>query len=66
MTPQDLIEARLRLGLTQREMAEALLTPFPTYRNWEYGRGAQALAKRRLVAERVAQLLAEVEKETTS
>ncbi len=37
MTPSELKEARLRLGLTQTQMAGALATPFRTYQDWEGG-----------------------------
>jgi DNA-binding transcriptional regulator YiaG len=35
MTAVELKEARLRLGLTQTQMADALSTPFRTYQDWE-------------------------------
>lgn len=35
MIARELKEARLRLGLTQHEMAEAMNTPFRTYQDWE-------------------------------
>lgn len=38
MTARELKEARLRLGLTQHEMAEAMNTPFRTYQDWEGAR----------------------------
>lgn len=37
MTPVALKEARLRLSLTQTQMADTLATPFRTYQDWEYG-----------------------------
>ena len=37
MTPQQLRARRERLGMTQAEIAEKLLTPKDTYRNWEQG-----------------------------
>jgi DNA-binding transcriptional regulator YiaG len=37
MTGQELREARLRLGLNMRQMAEALETPYRTYQDWELG-----------------------------
>ena len=37
MTSQDLVQARLRLGLNIKQMAEALNTPYRTYQNWELG-----------------------------
>lgn len=37
MTSTELKEARLRLGLTQTQMADALATPFRTYQDWEGG-----------------------------
>ena len=37
MTSAELKEARLRLGLTQKQMADALATPFRTYQDWERG-----------------------------
>jgi DNA-binding XRE family transcriptional regulator len=33
-----LIAARTALGYTREQMADELLTPFHTYRAWEYGR----------------------------
>jgi len=48
MTSSDLKEARLRLGLTQTQMADALATPVRTYQGWEADRyaipGAVSLA----------------------
>lgn len=38
MTHSELKEARLRLGLTQTQMADALATPVRTYQGWEAGR----------------------------
>ena len=38
MTGEELKEARRVLGLTQKQMAEALETPFRTYQDWEMGR----------------------------
>lgn len=35
MTAKQLREARQKLGLSQKEIAEALETPFRTYQNWE-------------------------------
>lgn len=35
MTARELKEARLRLGLTQHEMAATINTPFRTYQDWE-------------------------------
>lgn len=32
-----LVNWRFRHGLRQKEAADILLTPFDTYRNWEYG-----------------------------
>jgi len=40
MTSADLKEARLRLGLTQTQMADALATSVRTYQGWESGRYA--------------------------
>jgi DNA-binding transcriptional regulator YiaG len=40
MTAADLKETRLRLGLTQSQMADALDTPVDTYQGWEQGRYA--------------------------
>ena len=37
MTPEQLREARSNLGLTQKQMAAALATPFRTYQDWENG-----------------------------
>lgn len=37
MTSTELKETRLRLGLTQTQMADALATPFRTYQDWEGG-----------------------------
>ncbi len=34
---QRLIDARTALGLTERQMAERLLTPWQTYQQWERG-----------------------------
>jgi hypothetical protein len=34
---ERLISARYKLGLSERKMAEALLTPVSTYKNWESG-----------------------------
>lgn len=48
MIHSELREARLRMGLSQTQMAAALATPFRTYQDWEYGvakiPGAVALA----------------------
>jgi DNA-binding transcriptional regulator YiaG len=38
MTSAELKEARLRLGLTQTQMADALATSARTYQGWEAGR----------------------------
>lgn len=45
--PRDL---RVRLGLTQREMAANLRVPFDTWRNWETGRVSLDPAVRSLLA----------------
>jgi len=37
MTHTELKEARLLLGLTQTQMADALDPPFRTYQDWEGG-----------------------------
>ena len=37
MTPDQLIQARLRLGLSKADMAKELQTPYRTYQNWELG-----------------------------
>ena len=37
MEPKQLKEERLRLGLTQSEFADRLMTPFETYSKWERG-----------------------------
>ncbi len=38
MTASELKEARLRLGLSQSKMADALATSVRTYQGWESGR----------------------------
>ena len=38
MTHAELKAARLRLGRTQSQMADALATPLDTYQGWEQGR----------------------------
>ena len=37
MTREELKESRLRMGLSQKAMAEALNTPYRTYQDWELG-----------------------------
>jgi len=37
MTPDQLKQARLQLGLNIKQMAAALGTPYRTYQNWELG-----------------------------
>jgi len=37
MEPKQLKEERLKLGLTQLEFSERLMTPFETYSKWERG-----------------------------
>ncbi len=37
MTPQELRESRLRLGLNIKQMAHTLECPYRTYQNWELG-----------------------------
>jgi transcriptional regulator with XRE-family HTH domain len=50
---ERLIRARTTLGLTRREMAEELLTPYSTYEQWELGRfrtpGTAAIAAEMMV-----------------
>ena len=43
-------ELRMRLGLTQQEIADALRIPVGTWRNWEQGRVALDPAARSLLA----------------
>jgi transcriptional regulator with XRE-family HTH domain len=38
---QRITKQRLNLGLTQREVAQALKIPLSTYKEWEYGRRVQ-------------------------
>lgn len=38
---QRIIKQRLNLGLTQKEVAQALKIPLSTYKEWEYGRRVQ-------------------------
>lgn len=51
-----LIAARTALGYTREQMAGELLTPFHTYREWEYGRyrtpGVATLAAEMLCGQR--------------
>ena len=37
MKPQELKDARHKLGLNMKEMAGILLTPYRTYQDWELG-----------------------------
>lgn len=38
MTKEELEEARLKLGFTKKELAEALNTPYSTIMEWRSGR----------------------------
>lgn len=53
VTPEQLREARARLGLSQREMADRMCVSVRTYQGWEAGR---------TIPRRVAALLAAAEK----
>lgn len=39
MTADELCAWAFRMGLSQKEAADLLRTPFETYRKWESGRG---------------------------
>ena len=43
MENEKLKAARMRLNLTQREMAEKMGTPLRTYQGWEAGRKAPGI-----------------------